>query len=138
MTLLSLIPAQYRLIATITLLAAFIGGVYAYAYHAGYKRATDAASAEKLKSVERAIEQAAAIAKQDNEIAAAALVATEKTRTITRTIIQKVRENAKINPINCNLGAERMRLIKAAIDNQEPADSGQPDYSLPAATLSGK
>lgn len=138
MSPLNLIPAPYRLIATISLLAAFIGGVYAYAYHSGYKRATDAASAEKLESVERAIEQAEAIAKQDNEIATAALVAAEKTRTITRTIIQKVRQNAQANPITCNIGAERMRFIKSAISNQEPTNSGQPDYSLPAATLSGK
>lgn len=45
---LSLISTPYRLLAAIAFVAAFVVAVYAYAYHAGFKRAEDACSAEKL------------------------------------------------------------------------------------------
>lgn len=137
---LNLIPAPYRLIATVALLAAFIGGVYAYAYHAGYKRATDAASTEKLKSVERAIEQAEAIARQDNEIARQNMATTTQIRYRTRLIQTKESAHALANPLpdNCILDPVRMRNINAALSGTLPADLGEFNYALSAPAANDK
>lgn len=50
---LNLIPAPYRILATIGLLVAFVGSVYAFAYAKGFKSATADCDAGKLAAVQK-------------------------------------------------------------------------------------
>ena len=50
---LNLIPAPYRILATVGLLVAFVGSVYAFAYAKGFKSATADCDAGKLAAVQK-------------------------------------------------------------------------------------
>lgn len=136
---LNLIPAPYRLIATIGLVVAFIGSVYAFAYTKGFKRATANCEAAKVEAIQRAITQAQEIAKQDAEIVTNNEKTKEVIRERTRTIRIKEKNHANANPLpaECVLDDERVQHLNAALSNKD-ADSGKPDYRLPAASKIGK
>lgn len=114
---------------------AALGISHAYVFVLGKDRAEDAAATEKLESVNRAIEQAAAIATQDMEIASANIKTVEVIRKRTRTIRIKESAHAKANPLpaDCVLDAERVRNINAALAGEVATNTGQPDYTLPPA-----
>lgn len=135
---LSLIPAPYRLIATIGLVVAFTAGVYAMGYTKGNKHATDACSAEKLAAVTRAVEQAQAIAKEDAKISEETAKTTEVIRWRTRDRIIKDRTYATAKPLpaECVLDDDRLRNINDALSGK-PTDSGKLNYTLPPATKIG-
>ena len=130
-----LIPAPYRLIAVVLILVGLVSGIYGFGYSKGHKRATDAAATEKLAAVQRAIEQAQTVAKQDAEIAEANLKAVATIRTVIRTIRAKESRHANANPLpaNCVLDAERMRNLNAALTSSAPSDPAESDYRLPGA-----
>lgn len=130
-----LLANPYVLLAI--LLALLAAGVALY--QAGYRNAANAAAADKLAAVQRAIEQAEAVAKQDNEV----LTAHESRKEGLRTAFQSIREgvtryveNHAGTAVEC-LDSDGMRLWLAANDGVALA-APQPDYSLPgpaAATL---
>lgn len=64
----------------VLVVVAALGISHAYVFVLGKDRAEDAAATEKLESVNRAIEQAAAIATQDMEIASANIKCSPHTR----------------------------------------------------------
>lgn len=134
--------AQYKLIIFIVTIAlvALLGTVGTVAYNKGYSRASDAAAAEKLQAVTRAIAEAERIAASDAEISKNNLVNTEKVKIVTRTIIKEKQAYAKLNPIDakCALDAYRMRAITDAISGKESADTGSTNSPVPSAAGANK
>lgn len=132
---LNLVPASYRMLAVGLIVIGLVAGLYGLGHSHGYKRASDAAAAEKLAAVQHAIDQAQAIAKQDMEIASANIKTVEVIRDRTRTIRIKESAHAKANPlpVDCVLDAERVRNLRAALAGVASADTGKSDYAVPAA-----
>lgn len=96
---------------------AALSGSHMYAYHLGSVRQKDAAAAEKLQAVQRAIEQTEAIARQDNEIARQNMAAATEIRYRTRTLLVKEKEHADAYPLpaDCVLDPERVRHVNDAL-----------------------
>lgn len=136
---LNLVPASYRMFAVGLIVVGLVVGLYGFGYSRGHKRASDAASAEKLAAVQHAIAQAQAIAKQDLEIASANIKTVEIIRDRTRTIRVKDSAHAKAHPLpaDCVLDAERVRNLRTALAGTASADPGKPDYTVPAAARLG-
>ena len=118
---------------------AALSASHSYAYLTGRLHERNANAAEKLVAVQRAIEQAQSIAKQDAEFAADNLKTVTLIRTVTRTIQAQESRHEKANPlpVDCVNDATRMRNINAALANNIAADPGKPDYRLPTATSAG-
>lgn len=137
---LNLIPAPYRLIALISVVVLFTGSVYAMGYSKGNKLATDVCEASKLKAVERAIEQAQTIAKEDAVIAESTAKVTEVIRWRTRDRIIKDRTYATAKPLpaECVLDDDRMRNLNAALSNQAADSVSEPNYTMPPAAKIGR
>lgn len=136
---LALVPASYRMFAVGLVVIGLVVGLYGLGYSRGHKSASNAAAAEKLAAVQHAIEQAQAIAKQDAEIASANVRTIEVIRTRTRTLRVKESAHAKANPLpaDCVLDDERVRNLRTALAGDTGADTGKPDYTVPAATGPG-
>ncbi|MDP3425484.1 MAG: hypothetical protein Q8S32_17220 [Burkholderiaceae bacterium] len=122
-------------------LLVFVVAVGALGYKAGYRHAENACAADKAAALTRAIEQAAAIARQDAEVLGAHEQQLERTRTVFQTIREEVTRyvaNHAGAADQC-LDSDGLRLWRAAnAGSAEAAAPPQPDYSLPgpaAATL---
>ena len=132
--------APYKLIIIIIAMAALFGTVGTLAYNKGYSRASDAAAARELKSVQIAVKQAQDIATQDAEISAKNIVSSEKIRIVTRTIIQGAKQHAieKPLPVDCILDTDRLRRITDAISGKITSDPATTNGTVPSATDTGK
>lgn len=128
MNLLSLIPAPWRVIATIGLIAAILGSAYNLGYTRAKKATTASYEAAKVQAVQRAIAQAQEIAKQDAEIVRNNVQTVEVIRNRTRTIRIKEKSHATASPLpaECVLDDARMRLINDALANKD-ASTPKPD-----------
>lgn len=136
---LTLIPAPYRIPATIGLVAALTLSAYVMGRGDGKKLASADFNASKIQAVQRAITQAQEIAKQDAEIVTGNEKTKEVIRERIRTIRIKEKNHATANPLppECVLDDERVRSINDAISNKD-ADTGKPDYGLPPTSKIGK
>jgi hypothetical protein len=119
------------------LLALLAAGVAVY--QAGYRNASNAAAADKLAAVQRAIEQAEAVAAQDAEVLGAHEDKRERIRTVFQTIREEVTRYVQTHAGDAGecLDPDGMRLWLAA-NNASPATAARPDYTMPgpaAATL---
>lgn len=136
---LNLIPAPYRLIATIGLVVALTISAYVLGRVEGKKLTTAAFDRAKVEAIQRAITQAQEIAKQDAEIVSG----NEKTKEVIRERIRTIRIKEKNHatskplPAECVLDDERVRNINAALSGKD-TDTGKPDYRLPSASTIGK
>lgn len=136
---LNLIPAPYRLIATIGAVAALALFLYASGYTNGSKRTADRYEAAKVEAIQRAITQAQEIAKQDAEIVSGNVQTGQAIRERTRTIRIKEKNHATANPLppECVLDDRRVQHINDALSGKD-ADTTKPDYRLPAASKIGR
>ena len=136
---LNLIPAPYRLIATIGLVVALTISAYVLGRVEGKKLTTAAFDRAKIEAIQRAITQAQEIAKQDAEIVTsnekAKVVIRERTREIR--IREKNHATEKPLPAGCVLDDERVRNLNSALSGKD-ADTPKPDYRLPATSKIGK
>lgn len=135
MSLLSLIPAPYRLIALIGLMVALALSGYVKGRGDGKKLATadcEAAKNAELKKYQAAYQKAVDRA---NLLAQKNVKTVEVIRNRTRTIRIKEKAYAAAKPLPdvCVLDDDRVRNINDAIANKE-SDTGKPDSTVPAAT----
>ena len=124
MNLINLIPAPYRLIATVGLVVAVAGFLYAAGYTNGNKRATDACAAEKLAAVQKY--QAEYQKAVDRANVLAQKLATRETEIVYRTkeVIKNVPQVTTGKPC-LNSAAVRM-LNYRGDDNAVPVAPGKP------------
>lgn len=139
MNFLSVFSGPYGLLLKYGLMAAFVAAALGFVYSKGFKAATANCEAAKVEAVQRAVEQAQEIAKQDAEIVRNNVQTVEVIRERTRTIRIKEKNHATANPLppECVLDDTRMRNINDALSGKN-TDSGKPDYRLPAASKIGK
>lgn len=120
---------HYVLLALLVLVVA----VGAAGYRTGYKHAEATAAADKVAALQRAIEQADAIAKQDAEVLTTHEDRRERIRTVFQTIREEVtryaQDHAGAADTEC-LDSRGMRLWLAANAGQALA-APEPDYRLP-------
>lgn len=111
-------------------LALFGGGLYT-----GNRLTHQAAKADRLDAVQRAIEQANELASQDAEILATADVRREKLRVAMKQLDQEIEKNVEANPsyLECGLDAVGLLNWNAGNAGIAPDLSGERGYGLPAA-----
>lgn len=139
MKFLSVFSGPYGLLLKYGLVAAILAAAYGFVYHQGFKRATANCEAARVDAVQRAIEQANEIAKQDAEIVRDNVRTVEVIRNRTRTVRIKEKAHANANPLpaECVLDDTRLRHINDALANKD-ADTGKPDNGMPAASKIGR
>lgn len=117
---------------------AALSASHTYVYHLGGKHQKNANNTEKLVAVQRAIEQAQAIAKEDAAISEETAKTTTEIRWRTRDRIIEDRKHATAKPLpaECVLSDDRLRNINNALSGK-PTDPGEPDYTLPPAAKIG-
>ena len=120
---LSLIPAPYRLIATIGLVVAFTAGVYAMGYTKGNKHATDACSAEKLAAVQKY--QAEYQKAVDRANALAQKLATRESKIIYRTK-EVIKNVPKVTTGKSCLNSAAVRMLNYRDNSAVPETPGKP------------
>ena len=118
---------------------AALSASHTYVYYLGGKHERSDQNTEKLEAVQRAITQAQEIAKQDAEIVRNNVQTKEVIRERTRTIRIKEKNHATEKPLPAEwvLDDDRMRNLNDALSGKD-ADSGKPDYRLPAASKIGR
>lgn len=118
------------------LLAVFLAGA-GLAGTAAWKYKSYECQADKLAALQRAIEQANAIAEQDREVLQTYEAQATRTRTVfrnlTREVIRYVQSHP--DPVQC-LDADGLRLWRAA--NAGTAPAAQPDDTVPPAAPAEK
>lgn len=117
--------------AVLVLGIALFGGGLA----AGDHLAEQAAKAEQLDAVQRAVAQANEIAGQDSEILATGDIKRATRRVAAKQLDQEIEKNVEANPsyLECGLDADGLRLWNAANAGFKPDLSGQRGYGLPQA-----
>lgn len=127
---LNLIPAPYRLIATIGLVVAFLASVYAFAYTKGFQRATANCEAAKFKAVQKyqaeyqkAVERANVLAQK---------LATRETEVVYRTK-EVIKHVPKVTTGKSCLSADAVRMLNRRADDPAVSEApGKSDAESPA------
>lgn len=129
--LLGMVKALWNPLALVVALALFGGGLWV-----GNHLAVQAAKAEKLDAVSRAIAQANDIARQDAEILATADIKRAARRVAAKQLDEEIAKNVEANPayLQCGLDADGLRNWNAANAGYDDLP-GQRGYGLPAAAL---
>lgn len=119
--------------AVLVLGLALFGGGLATGSHL----ARQAAKAERLDAVQRAIDQGEELARQDGEILATAAVKRAARQVYTKQLDQEIEKNVEANPAyrECGLDADGLRIWNAANAGLEAELPRQRRYGLPADTL---
>ncbi|MDP1681065.1 MAG: hypothetical protein Q8L39_04745 [Burkholderiales bacterium] len=131
LALIGMAKTLFNPVALVAALALFAGGLWT-----GNHLANQAAKADRLDAVERAIVQANEIAREDAEILAAGDVKHAARRVAMKQLDEEIEKNVEANPayLECGLDADGLRLWNAANAGYDDLP-GQRGYGLPAAPL---
>lgn len=127
--LLGLIPAPYRILATIGLVVALLGSVYAMGYTKGNKRATadcEAAKVAELKKYQAEYQKAV-----DRANLLAQKLATRETEIVYRTK-EVIRNVPKVTDNKSCLNPAAVRVLNARPNTGVSETPGKPDAKSPA------